>query len=125
MAWIGSDGSEGKEGKEDGNQMASLKDRVLRTSTLPSRLPVTRTFIQVDLVGAKGLDPRQMASSNEYWQNARAFGLVEGSLQSPSGDTSLFLVVSSEDEAQRLVKSDPLVASGAFAEISYRAVKFD
>ncbi|WP_416795881.1 hypothetical protein [Ciceribacter azotifigens] len=119
MSQYGKDGSDGKEGSKDGKDDAARLAGIAAIS-LPmerfgaGRVDFKRHFFRVDLKQKPDASADLLRKSDEYWQAASAYGLVDSVTRLSDGSVHLVLSLKDEGEIKDLVAADPGIAAGAF-----------
>ena len=74
-----------------------------------------RHFFRVDLKQNPDASAELLRKSDEYWQAASDYGLLDSVTRLPDGSVHLVLSLKEEGEIKDLVAGDPGVEAGAFS----------
>ncbi len=122
MAWIGKDGSDGSEGKEDTQKMLGMRMLDLDSWMLP-KIPTMRKNFRVEVKPSKKIKTKIQKVSDDYWEHANAFGLVDSIYVDADGTSVLILNVNDKKEAEELINNDPFIKAGEYKVISLNEIK--
>ncbi|RYC15242.1 hypothetical protein [Ciceribacter ferrooxidans] len=108
-------GSDGKEGKDDAARLAGIEAISLPMERFgKGRTDFKRHFFRVDLKQKPDASADLLRKSDEYWQAASDYGLVDSVTRLPDGSVHFVLSLKDEGEIKDLVAADPGVEAGAF-----------